>query len=379
MDLEHPLPEWYVVHDVSDWVAVQEEPGGADPKTWLSPPDDPAAGSRPDLWLFKPAKAGRAKLKGGGERGFWKHDDLSELLVHRLASEVGIPTAEVRLVSRDGTPGSVSRDVRPRDRELQSGDTMLSDFDGYLSCAGDERPKNRIGHSLDNIWRLLDGVRGPGGTGEALAVLAGYLVLDAWVANTDRHAINWAVLPEPTRAQPNKLAPSFDHGRAFGPGIPDEQLTEQDVPRYCHRGRAGRFENGHGTTLVELARDAVSRAGEGGFQWIEALRVVEPQRVRAIVDAVPGMSDARRRFTLEVLGENRRRLTARPCTPFSRPAQPEPSSRRLGPLAFSSRGRIPTAVGPLPWVSCPRARITGSASTICEPLLRFPVSARCRG
>lgn len=299
-----------MLHDVSDWVAVQEEPGGADPKTWLSPPGDPATGSRPDLWLFKPAKAGRAKLKGGGERRFRKHDDVSELVVHRLAVEIGIPTAEVRLVVRDGIPGSISRDVRPREWELQSGDTMLSEFEGYLSCAGDERPKNRSGHSLDNIWRLLSGIRGPDGTGEAAAVFAGFLVLDAWVANTDRHAINWAVLLEPTRAQPNRLAPSFDHGTAFGSGIPDEQLTDQDLLKYCHRGRAGRFENGHGTTLVELALDSVSRAGEDGLRWIEALRVVEPERVRAVVDVVPGMSDARRRFTLEVLAENRRRLTA---------------------------------------------------------------------
>lgn len=311
VDLEHPLPEWSVLHDVSDWVAVQEEPGGADPKTWLSPPGDPAGRSRPDLWLFKPAKTGITKFKGGGERQFRKHDDISELLVHRLATEVGVPTAEVRLVSRDGIPGSVSRDVRPRrEWELQSGDTMLSEFVGYLSCAGDERPKNRIGHSLDNIWRLLDDVRGPDGTGEAAAVFAGYLVLDAWVANTDRHAINWAVLLDPTGTQPSRLAKSFDHGTAFGSGIADDQLPAQDARKFCRRGWAVRFENGRGTSLVDLAQDAVLRAGGDGLQWVEVLHAVEQERVQAIVDAVPGMSDARRRFTLEVLTENRRRLTA---------------------------------------------------------------------
>ncbi|MGQ1796261.1 HipA domain-containing protein [Kocuria oceani] len=310
VDLEHPLPEWFLLHDVSDWVAVQEEPGGADPKTWLSPPGSPAGVPRQDLWLFKPAKAGIAKRKGGGERRFRKHDDISELVVHRVAIEMGVPTAEIRLVTRDGIPGCVSRDVTPQGWELQSGDTMLSEFEGYLSCAGDERPKNRPGHSLDNIWRLLDGVRGPDGTGEAAAVFAGYLVLDAWVANTDRHAINWAVLLDLTGAASNRLAPSFDHGTAFGSGIADEQLAEQNVCRFCRRGRAARFENGRDRSLVDLALDAVLRAGEDGTRWVDALGAVEPERLQEIVDAVPGMSAARRRFTLEVLTENRRRLTA---------------------------------------------------------------------
>lgn len=194
--------------------------------------------------------------------------------------------------------------------ELQSGDTMLSELDGYISCGGDRRPKNRMGHHLENIWSVLSGVRGPEGTHEATMVFAGYLVLDAWVANTDRHAVNWALLLDITGAGPNRLAPSFDHGTAFGSGIADAQLDGRDGADFARRGRAGRFENGRDTTLVDFALEAVSKAGESGSRWIGALAAVEEDRVRAVIDAVPGMSDARRRFTLEALAENKRRLTA---------------------------------------------------------------------
>lgn len=311
MDVEHPLPSWHECHDVSNWVAVAEEPGGLEAKTWLSPPGDYVGSSRHDLWLYKPAKTGIAKVKRTGELlPFTKQDHLSELVVHLLASEVGIPTAEVRLVTRNGDVGSISRNVRRHGWELQSGDTMLSEFEDYVSCVGDQRPKNRVGHHLDNIWRVLNGVRGPDGTGEAVAVFAGYLVLDAWVANTDRHAINWALLLDALGAQPNRISPSFDHGTAFGSGMTDTGLAGQHGRDFARRGRAGRFENGHDRSLVDLALDAVSRAGEDGSQWIEALDAVEQECVKAILDAVPGMSDTRRRFTLEVLTENRRRLTA---------------------------------------------------------------------
>lgn len=311
MDVEHTLPSWHQCHDVSDWVAVSEEPGGLEAKTWLSPPGDYVGESRPDLWLYKPAKTGTTtEKKTGKQRSFMKQDHLSELIVHLLASEVGIPTAEVRLVTRFGQAGSISRNVTPRGWELQSGDTMLSEFEDYVSCAGDQRPRNRVGHHLDNIWHVLDGVHGPDGTGEAVAVFAGYLVLDAWVANTDRHAINWALLLDAMGVEPDRLSPSFDHGTAFGSGMTDTRLASQNGRDFARRGRAGRFENGRDRALVDLALDAVSRTGEEGLRWIAALGACEQERVKAIVDAVPGMSDARRRFTLEVLAENRRRLTA---------------------------------------------------------------------
>ena len=122
----------------------------------------------------------------------------------------------------------MSANVTPNDWSLDSGDTLLSEFDGYISCAGDDRPKNRVGHNLANIACVLEDATGPPDTAyegwSARDVFAGYLVFDAWIANTDRHAINWGVL---TRQEDGlqALAPSFDHGSALASGTQDAKAV----------------------------------------------------------------------------------------------------------------------------------------------------------
>ncbi|HSV66319.1 MAG TPA: hypothetical protein VLJ59_10500 [Mycobacteriales bacterium] len=52
---------------------------------------------------------------------------------------------------------------------------------------------------------------------DGFAVFAGYLVLDDWIANRDRHDENWAVLRPPTgEPGPAMLAGSFDHASGLG-------------------------------------------------------------------------------------------------------------------------------------------------------------------
>lgn len=52
----------------------------------------------------------------------------------------------------------------------------------------------------------------PSGLSSALDVFAGYVLLDAWIANQDRHHENWGALRMGTALY---LAPSFDHGAAL--------------------------------------------------------------------------------------------------------------------------------------------------------------------
>lgn len=61
------------------------------------------------------------------------------------------------------------------------------------------RAKHREGHTLTNIQRALRDLNPPPDQEElkhlaAYDVFCGYLVLDALVANRDRHDHNWAVL-----------------------------------------------------------------------------------------------------------------------------------------------------------------------------------------
>jgi hypothetical protein len=73
-------------------------------------------------------------------------------------------------------------------------------------------------------------------------VFAGYLALDAWIVNTDRHAYNWALVQAPSGVM--RLAHSFDHGSALGSGYGETvhaRALEEGIDVWCQRGKASRF------------------------------------------------------------------------------------------------------------------------------------------
>jgi hypothetical protein len=137
-------------------------------------------------------------------------------------------------------------------------------------------------------------------------VFAGFLVFDAWVANTDRHALNWAVL---SRRGTRRLAHSFDHGSALASGVADDRLGSLDVARFCRRGFATRFEGGLKRQLVELAVEAVRLIGGRSRVWTDRLASIEQDAWAQMLAEVPRVSDVRRRFLDEMLLENQRRIS----------------------------------------------------------------------
>jgi hypothetical protein len=167
---------------------MSQEARGLDPKDWVVPTVDIGVQGQAHWWLFKPIK----------QASYRRYDDWAEKLACELAHLLKLPCARVELAHGESDRGIISANVTPNGWSMESGDTMLSEFPGYLSCAGEDRPKNRIGHNLSNVEQVLEGCAGPPGSDCAdwagVEVFAGFLVFDAWVANTDRHAINWGVL-----------------------------------------------------------------------------------------------------------------------------------------------------------------------------------------
>jgi hypothetical protein len=223
-----------------------------------------------------------------------------------------VPAARVEFAARGTDEGIISLNVTPEGWELHSGDVRLSECPDYVSCSGDDRPKHRVGHNLANIRSILDGCGPPPGFPagySAFSVFAGYLVFDAWIANTDRHAINWAVLE---RDGEQCLASSFDHGSALGSGIRESDLAGQDPIKFANHGKASRFEGGKRQTLVDLALVAVEQGGAQAQDWVERVAQYELARLDDLLDAARNtmrLSEGRRTFIRGILEENQRRLT----------------------------------------------------------------------
>lgn len=267
------------VTDVSEWNVIRSEELGRDErKVWLAAtPEAP----REDWWLWKPCLT-----TGDGTARRLNH--VAEALVSHLGREIAVPVADARLATRAGSPGAISRNVSPQDVQMIHGVTAL----------GRSRP-----YGLQTIADVLQGVEAPSeGTMTSLQVFAGFLVLDAWTANTDRHGQNWAILQH--RDGSRSLAPAFDHGSALGSGLTDANRIHKDVRSFCEKGSTRHFEGGG--TLLALAETAVRLSGAPW--WLERVAQVNPLSWRETLVGVRGLSDAARTFIDGILTVNQERV-----------------------------------------------------------------------
>lgn len=291
--------------DVSDWSVIDEEPEGQDPdKLWVAA--TPTA-ERHEQWLWKPRRT-----TGDGRDA--QINDVAEVVTSRIAARLGLPAAECRFAHRGGVSGLISRNVAPDGYDLNTGATYLMAAPGYSrrEPVVDEqgRPRGLLrrdrGYTLDAVEHVLRGLEGPPGLSalSALKVFSGYLVLDALVANTDRHPGNWALLTSPDGRR--SLAPTFDHGSALGSGLTDTNRSRQNVEAWCAKGLAKSFEP-KGKTLLQLANEAMARWD--GELWREKVTSLTTNGHLGILKAPPGrLSVVASRFISGIVEVNRGRL-----------------------------------------------------------------------
>ncbi|NEP46454.1 MAG: hypothetical protein F6K35_47560 [Okeania sp. SIO2H7] len=82
-------------------------------------------------------------------------------------------------------------------------------------------------------WNPPQGIQNP------VETFVGYLLLDAWIGNTDRHHENWGFIVNKTV----NLAPTFDHASSLGRELQDnkrwEKLNNKTVNSYAAKSRSG--------------------------------------------------------------------------------------------------------------------------------------------
>lgn len=289
------------------WSVIRPEQGGQDrDKLWVAEASD---APRHEQWLWKPQRT-------TDDGSVAQTNDVSEVVASRIAGQLGLPAADCRYAALGDQPGVISKNVAPRGFELHDGATYLTSVEGYergeemFDSRGRQIGRIRLdrGYTLAAVQEVLEGVSGPPGLEElsAFQVFAGYLVLDALIANTDRHPKNWALLEDTSGAR--LLAPTFDHGSALGAGLTDEKRANVDIDRWCGRGVAKPFEDSK-QTLVDLAMEAVSTSDSG--TWIERVGSLDHDVIQHILEAPDGrMSVPTATFVEKVLTTNQRRLTS---------------------------------------------------------------------
>ena len=283
-------------------------------------------GSKPKFWF---REDDRRLLFKADDRG--TGEDWAEVVACHLCQLLGLPHVDYELAEEyDGErhvrPGVICESMAPPPASLVLGNELLLAVD--QSYPKQQRFKVRQ-HTIKAVCEILATLHPPGlewvdsvpsGIGSALDIFTGYVMLDAWIANQDRHHENWGGIWDGRTTV--RLAPTFDHGAALARNLLDaereERLDTRDimrqVPAFVKKGRSAFYRSVRDTKplgLVDAFLGFRDRAAEAAPAWIERLRAVQGDDVWSILEKVPShrMSDVAKRFTMELLMINQRRLT----------------------------------------------------------------------
>ena len=248
---------------------------GSKPKFWVL-----MEGQR---WLFKEARPNTG-------------EDWAEKAAAEIARAMGISAAEVELAEYNGKVGCISCnfiDVDAGEALVHGNEIMAWKVTGY------DKTKifRQADHTIENIQLAIRALSEFADTDVVLAELAGYMVLDGLIGNTDRHHENWGLrLHSPVAHQTRVLsaAPSYDHASSLGRELLDtrraELLAQKQVERYISKGRGGIFrdaEQAHGENPLRLVQVA-ARAYPAYFRpAIERVAALDTQVLHDIFERLP--------------------------------------------------------------------------------------------
>lgn len=296
------MPTTFPIIEVTSAMRSDVEQLGSKPKFWFK--------LKNENWLFKEARANTG-------------EDWSEKVASEIASLLGIPAHHTELAIWEGKRGcAVKSFLAHGQAALVHGNELLG---GLITGYDAEKQRGQADHTFDNIVlvieRLFPHERARIATARRIA---GYLVLDALVGNTDRHHQNWGVILEP-RLEPGsepkvsiELAPSFDHASSLGRELTDaareRHIQEATIERYIRRGRGGIFADPtsqHGLSPIALAHHLAQHHPLFFKPWQKKVAELSSDSVRQIVERVPTerMSEPAQRFTLAFLEVSRQLLT----------------------------------------------------------------------
>jgi hypothetical protein len=281
-------------------------------------------GTKPKFW-FSDANSNRYLFKLNRSEGEdATGEDWSEKAVSELCELLGLPHARYEFAMWKGLHGVVSLSFVPPRGRLVSGNEVLVRVDRSY-------PKEKFYRVRQHTLRLVlaiikqDIIQPPlnwqtfGAVQTALDVFTGYLMLDAWVANQDRHHENWGFIVSPERTF--HLAPTFDHASSLGWNETDstrlQRLSTRDTRRamapYVERALSAFFSSPMSTkpmTTLDVFKEASKLRPLAAKSWLDRLAQISENDVNNIVDQIPvdRISDAARRFAMKMLELNRQRL-----------------------------------------------------------------------
>lgn len=254
-------------------------------------------------------------------------EDWAEKVAAELCEMLCLPHATYELSTWKGKRGVVTENFAQREdgKRLILGNELLFKLDPRYP----EKEKRRVRqHTVRKVLAVssLDAVKPPvgfepsPGIETAADVFVGYLMLDAWIANQDRHHENWGLVLQ-TRSKAIHLAPSFDHASSMGPFESDlarsERLKTKDkmynMSAYVEKAKSafyGQDAIDKPLSTIEAFVSAARLRPRAALAWLKRLESLRMDDTESIFSLVPKdrMSDVSKEFAKRILHLNRGRL-----------------------------------------------------------------------
>lgn len=169
-------------------------------------------------------------------------EDWAEKVASELLELLGLPHAIYHLAETwEGNRGVVSPNFLPPGGTLVHGNEILTPIvPNYPTFATYRASQHTIDIVLqvitaDHVGFPIDWTP-PNGIQTAVEVFVGYLLLDAWIGNGDRHHENWGFIRNKVEtAETIHLASTYDHASCLGRDLSDEQRQKRQVEAYAKK------------------------------------------------------------------------------------------------------------------------------------------------
>ncbi|VAX44412.1 Uncharacterised protein [Acinetobacter calcoaceticus] len=306
------MEEKYNIVDISNIDQDNIEYLGTKDKFWYVKDDEE--------YLFKSIQV----TKKDGQQHLRIGEDCSEKIACEIGGLLGIPHVHYELAIYKGLRGVVSKNFISQNRgeSLVLGNELLERF--------------KISDSMDLVHQTIPRVyivirfligKKPLGFNElpniktAGEFFVGYLMLDALIANQDRHNENWGMIQRVNGDR--HLALTFDHGASLGKNINDEKKEERlktkdqgnSVKAYTKRAKSWFYLKQDRNTRLKVI-EAFQEFGKlypaAYHAWVTRLIEINEGQFKNIIDKIPDhlMSDVSKRFALEMIKCNKDTIIA---------------------------------------------------------------------
>jgi HipA-like C-terminal domain len=246
-------------------------------------------------------------------------EDWAEKIVSSLSKLLGLPHADYDLAICNNENGVISPSFLPQGGSLILGNEILSPI-------VQDYPKTEkykvFQHSIDNIFKALTqnslnppiNWTPPNGITTAAETFVGYLLLDAWIGNSDRHHENWAFIAKDNQTY---LAPTYDHASSLGRELLDEKrllkLNNKSVTGYVEKCTSAIYAGVGEAKLIktfDVFCQVQQRYAGAARIWLDNLAKVSNDDIVELSECVPlvRISKPATEFAQKILELNQIRL-----------------------------------------------------------------------